>query len=109
MELRLIILHLVNLQQQHGCAERINRTLAIKLNGNFENNTKPSIILGYSSDSPGYHVGDINSKTIIIIQDDIFQIKCNVFLGKGVFLHDIYFHAYGDNASNHCNIGNMKQ
>jgi len=27
MELRLIILHLVNPQQQHGCAERINRTL----------------------------------------------------------------------------------
>jgi len=43
--------------------------------GNFENNTKPCIILGYSSNSPGYHVGDINSKTIIIIQDDIFQIK----------------------------------
>jgi hypothetical protein len=41
--------------------------------GKFENNTKPGIFLGYSSDSPGYRVLDITSKTIIIVRDAYFN------------------------------------
>jgi len=53
--------------------------------GKFENNTKPGIFLGYSSDSPGYRVLDITSKAIIIVRDAYFNESTLGSLGTSTF------------------------
>ena len=53
--------------------------------GKFENNTKPGIFLRYSSDSPGYCVLDITSKSIIIIHDVYFNESTLGSLGTSFF------------------------